>query len=121
MGDLNDQPSDESVKRLTVCDDQNEDPCMTNTHARWVGTDTGSHAYRGEWGVLDQILIDETLKQSQIGWTCEPDAGKFVRFPWMLYFSERDQAYFPSRSYGGSNYYGGYSDHLPATLELHLP
>jgi predicted extracellular nuclease len=119
MGDLNDHPDNASVKLLKNCN-QGEGPCMTNVHEKYLGTDKGSHAYRGEWGVLDQILVNQVILSGELGWSISKDAGDFVKKPWMLYFSEKDEDYFPSRSYGGINYFGGFSDHLPAIMTLQL-
>jgi predicted extracellular nuclease len=121
MGDLNDHPNDASVLSLEACDQVEHPICLTNVHSNFVGTSTGSHAYKGSWGVLDQILINNRLRSNEASWHADMSSASFVRYQWMLYHSERDNADFPSRSYGGTNYYGGFSDHLPAILVLRHP
>ncbi|MEQ9188690.1 MAG: hypothetical protein RLP15_13225 [Cryomorphaceae bacterium] len=121
MGDLNDHPDNESVLQLERCEDPLYDPCMVNMHKHYLDTDLGSHAYRGEWGVLDHVLVNRRLLD-QHKWTPAPkQGGDFVHYPWMMYENEKDQRFYPSRFYGGSAFYGGYSDHLPARLTLRLP
>lgn len=120
MGDLNDHPDNESVLQLEKCDNPDTDPCFINMHKRYLELDSGSHAYRGEWGVLDHILIDNDLYNYH-SWTPGKKKGDFVQYPWMMYEDQRFHKLFPSRYYGRDTCYGGYSDHLPARLELHLP
>lgn len=119
MGDLNDHPDNKSVEMLELCDE--DGPCLVNMHKKFVGSIEGSHAYRGEWGVLDQILVNQNLVQSKSVWAVDSSSAGFVKKRWMLYFSEQDNDFLPSRSYSGTRYFGGFSDHLPATLRLYMP
>jgi hypothetical protein len=116
MGDLNDHPDNKSVMMLEACGDGN--PCMVNMHKQYMGSHEGSHAYRGEWGILDQILVNQIFLDGTSAWNADSSSAAFVKKSWMLYHSDKDDKYFPSRSFGGTKYFGGYSDHLPATLTL---
>ncbi len=40
-------------------------------------------------------------------------AGAILKEEWMLYESEKYGEMLPSATYGGPEYYGGPSDHLP--------
>jgi predicted extracellular nuclease len=69
----------------------------------------GSYNYQGDWNMLDQIIY----------------AGMAAPNPWRMadfgIFKEEFLLYkgkSPNRTYGGNNYYGGYSDHLPVYLDL---
>ncbi len=119
MGDLNDHPDDESVRLLGKCEDPKRDPCLVNAHERYLELDSGSYAYKGEWGVLDQILVNQRLLDLN-GWSADPRRGDFVWYDWMMYENKRYHRLYPNRFYGSSAFYGGFSDHLPARLELHL-
>lgn len=114
MGDMNDHPSNTSVGALSNC---NNGPCLYNTVAKFEGTDIGSHAYRGEWGILDHILVSKDLLVRENLILLEDESG-FVKHPFMLYEDRRSGAFFPSRTYSGSNYYGGFSDHLPVKVVI---
>lgn len=117
MGDFNDNPTNNSLLALEKCMTLN-DPCMVNMHKHIHGTDAGSHAYQGEWSVLDQILLSQTLLDKKGKLFAESATGSFVRLDWMLYESSFDGKRYPSRTYGGTKYFGGFSDHLPAVLKL---
>ena len=119
MGDFNDTPSDSSM--MIVIDGFNENIYpklpMINTTASLMNDSTGTYFYRGNWEMLDQIIVSKTLFQ---------DGGlKFQKVrvhkkPWMLYENKKYNTFAPSRSYGGNNYYGGFSDHLPVILTTRI-
>ena len=52
MGDFNDEPVDKSMKGLCA------DGRLRNLMA---GKQEGTYRYQGEWGILDQFLVSETL------------------------------------------------------------
>jgi len=114
MGDFNDHPDDESLRALTTC--ETEADCLVNLHANLLDNGYGTHAYKGEWGVLDQMLTSRSLLQGTDLFV-NPVSGFSFKEDWMLYKS-RDGEKFPSRSYGGSKYYGGFSDHLPVGVVI---
>ncbi|MEM6965658.1 MAG: endonuclease, partial [Bacteroidota bacterium] len=77
----------------------------------------GTYNYRGNWNMLDQIIVSGALllPDSKI------EVGKLgiFREEWMMYKSDRN-GWTPNRTYGGPNYYGGFSDHLPVYLEMKI-
>ncbi|MEX2597557.1 MAG: hypothetical protein WEC59_11565 [Salibacteraceae bacterium] len=120
MGDLNDYPYNESTLNLERCDDQNA-PCLVNMHKHFVDEGEGTYVFRGEWGVLDHILVSRSLLQADhIMWKAEANSGSTISHDWMMYEDKKSGELFPSRSFGGSHYYGGFSDHLPVHLTLRL-
>ncbi len=114
MGDLNDDPVNESVKKNIrtysdihlAHDDQYYNP-MENLYQEGIGT----LAWQDSWNLFDQIMLNST---------CIP--GKFDT--WQYYkvrvfnkpFLKSDFGNFkgyPFRTYSGGSYTGGYSDHFP--------
>ena len=73
----------------------------------------GSYNYRGNWNWLDQIIISKNLINSDIQVI---RSGAFQK-EYMMYTNKKGEKY-PSRTYGGSNWYGGFSDHLPIFLSI---
>lgn len=119
MGDFNDYPTNFSVSDLENCIfPKPESPCLKNMHKHLQGTGVGSHAYKGEWGMLDQILVSEGLYRMKNKLYVPEASGEIVSFDWMLYESNFDQKMYPSRYYGRDKRFGGYSDHLPVTLAI---
>ena len=67
--------------------------------------------------MLDQIIVSNTMLQKD----GKLKIGEFQIFQkeWMMYKSDK-YGMTPNRTYGGPNYYGGYSDHLPVFVELRI-
>lgn len=105
MGDFNDYPSNESLDEILVKDD------LLNLMSSSQVTGIGSYNYRGNWDWLDQIIISKEISSFKL--------IKFGAFKedFMMYTNKKGEVY-PSRSFGGNNWYGGYSDHLPVFLKM---
>lgn len=118
MGDFNDYPSDSSLSmvlnaKALVGDNPNE---LINLAWDADANDLGSYNYKGDWGTLDQFIVSANLFDKGL---LSVDASSYiiVKKDWMLYTNSKGEKS-PSRTYGGKNYYGGYSDHLPILLKL---
>ncbi|WP_294670744.1 endonuclease/exonuclease/phosphatase family protein [uncultured Fluviicola sp.] len=118
MGDFNDHPDNVSVNDVLKA------KAVTDTNADLVDlfeddhkAGKGTHNYKGEWGVLDHFIISKALYSGMAGIALSPNDGKIV-YEEKLLFTQKDGSKKPSTTYGGPNYYGGYSDHLPIQLIL---
>lgn len=120
MGDLNDDPHNESVmKHLRASGDKNllSQGYFYDPFALLHKPDSfGSLAYRGKWNLFDQIILSPSLLKAK-------------RKKWQLseahvfdadFLKNADGKYkgFPFRTYAGNYYLGGYSDHLPVYILL---
>ncbi len=117
MGDFNDHPNNKSIQdilRAGKGKDYRLENLMWDKHKNGEG----SYNYRGDWGALDQFMVSQNLLDGE-GVDVLPETVKFVKHDWMMYVNKEGQAS-PSRTYGGPNYYGGYSDHLPIHMTLSL-
>lgn len=84
---------------------------------------SGSTNYRGKWLMFDQILATKNLLNSSPVKPLNPPPIKLlnfkvVSFPWMLFYNPKYKDLRPNKTYGGSKYHGGYSDHLPVKAVL---
>lgn len=118
MGDFNDHPDNVSIKDILKA------KAVTDTGADLVDlfeddhkAGKGTHNYKGEWGVLDHFIVSKALYNGKNGIALSPNDGKIV-YEEKLLFTGKDGSKKPSTTYGGPNYYGGYSDHLPIQLML---
>ena len=118
-GDFNDETNNNSITKILEAKGSiEEDPGanLINCSAKLDKEGKGTYNFRGNWNMLDQMIISSgLLKNNQI------KVGQLGIFQeeWMMYKSDRF-GWTPNRTYGGPNYYGGYSDHLPIFLELTL-
>jgi predicted extracellular nuclease len=119
MGDFNDEPENNSLRKgLNASYDMQREIVTTDLKNCMTELDMegkGSYNYRGNWNMLDQILITRNLEAGRNGWLLK----NVVVFQedWMMYEDKKHGAR-PSRTYGGPRYFGGYSDHLPVYIDL---
>ena len=118
MGDFNDHPDNASIRDVLKAKG------VTDTSADLLDlfeddhkAGKGTHNYKGEWGVLDHFIVSKALFNGTNGIQLSPNDGIIV-YEEKLLFTQKDGSKKPSTTYGGTNYYGGYSDHLPIQLIL---
>jgi hypothetical protein len=122
MGDLNDDPISPSVKKILNAKpqkDQVRKRGIYNPMTELFKKGFGTLAYRDAWSLFDQMLLSQGL----ISKRAEGYSFFKVRVhnpPYLLQKSGRFKGY-PFRSFGGSNYLGGYSDHFPVYVFLVKP
>jgi predicted extracellular nuclease len=113
MGDFNDMPDDESIGYVLDTAHPNQVRLVNKAAASYAAGE-GSYNFRGNWDMLDQIIVCESLLQAP--------AFKSITFEVFkrdfLLFNHERFGPSPNRTYGGPNYFGGYSDHLPVRLIL---
>jgi len=113
MGDFNDEPDNISVTSglgtLKPGEGQKLPGLLYNPFATIDKEKEGSYNYKGAWNVLDQIIYAGLQTPNE--WELK-DFGIFKE-DWLLYEGKS-----PNRTYGGTNDYGGYSDHLPVFMDI---
>lgn len=110
MGDLNDHPSDIAPQLI----DEKLTPMITKASGEYGGT----HSYKDEWDVLDHIFVSDgflTKKKMKV----IPNSGKIYSSAFLM--QEYKGKMVPFRTYGGSKYLAGYSDHLPVSIGVCVP
>ena len=119
MGDLNDDPVDESViDHLKVKNNTDlvQEGDLYNPMWGLFSEKKGTLEYKGIWNLFDQIIISSSLVGNSPYGLNFLDADVFKR-DWLAEKEGKYQGY-PFRSYAGTNYLGGYSDHFPVFLYL---
>jgi len=119
MGDLNDDPINESVAGIINARGKEKDVKpggMFNPWTEMYKKGIGTLAYQDAWGLFDQILISHA-------WLNKGQAGFFYYQPHIFnkeYLVENQGRYkgYPMRTWDGNTYRGGYSDHFPTYLLL---
>lgn len=120
MGDFNDTPDSKSLNEILKAGHdfyfhQND---FYNLHSRFHKEKRyGSVVHDNKWYMLDQILVSASWINRKSGIGIKGNKGKILRKEWMLYVNDKNQAK-PNKTYGGTRYYGGYSDHLPVYVNL---
>lgn len=122
LGDLNDEPTDPSVRDVLnakpdTTGTANQD--LINLMYPKLGKE-GTHKYQGEWGVLDHIIASKRLFTRASPTTIFEFRGHIYKPEFLI---EEDATHLgtkPFRTYIGFKYNGGYSDHLPIYVDLRL-
>ena len=110
MGDFNDEPSNESIHKYLMKDD------FYNLHRRYEDKHTGTVNHQGDWMVFDQIIVTKSLLNNDT-YNISKKNGEIYDEEEVT-FTHRDGNKTPSRTYGGTKYYGGYSDHYAVYTEI---
>ena len=117
LGDMNDEPSNISLaKTLMAKNPETENADFVNLMYPVHVAGKGSYNFRGNWNMLDNIVVSSNLLDNK-GFQCIDKKGFVFRKDWMEYKNRNGQIS-PNRTYGGPNYYGGISDHFPVYFFL---
>ncbi len=113
MGDFNDEPSDVSIKdtlgaALSFSDGSSAD--WYNLAGSVFEKGLGTYNYRGNWNLLDQMIGNQNMLDCSDNFCMR--SMKILKDKRLMFEHPRFGSS-PSRTSGGPNYYGGYSDHLP--------
>ncbi len=119
MGDLNDDPVDESVQNVLRAKGEREevgDKDLYNPFRSLFDKGIGTLAWQDNWNLFDQILMTRSLALGELSSFRYHEAK--VHQSEKLKQQEGNFKGYPFRTYVGSTYQGGYSDHFPVYLYL---
>ncbi len=113
MGDFNENPNHDMVKALA--EDQNFTSILSNPFES-IFKNGDFSTYHKKTGLgFDQILFTEALLLEKFN--LKLNIASIYKPP-KLRNPDRKNYHFPFRSYAGSRYIGGYSDHFPVILQF---
>lgn len=124
MGDFNDEPEDASLSEIlkakTKFDSiKNSDLC--NLSALFLNKmETGTYKYKGLWQSMDQFIVSASLLNPESSLYINEDDIVIFNPDFLLEVETDLPGKKPYRTYRGYRYAGGFSDHLPVCLTLHL-
>lgn len=115
MGDFNDNPNSDSFKlqlKTSGTKYLSNWTKLYNPMEEIYNKGIGSLAYRGVWNLFDQFYIsDHLLQQSAIRYY-----KAVVYKPKKMITTSGNYRGYPKRTYNGTSYLGGYSDHFPIIM-----
>lgn len=120
MGDFNDQPTDVSIKKVlqvVAVDDPAQEAELINLSEVWSPKGTLKH--QQSWQIFDQIIVSDYLL-CNTSCFCSANDARPVELPFLFESDEHWGGKRLFRTYRGYTYAGGFSDHLPVLLKLHL-
>lgn len=120
MGDFNDEPKNKSVTEALGagnCKNTSDPKALYNFMYDIQEQGLGSYNYRGNWNMLDNLIVSNSLFTSKKGLSTKHDAGKIFTEEWIC-FKNKNGVLIPNRTYAGPKYLGGYSDHFPVFFHM---
>ncbi len=118
MGDFNDEPFNESLANgLQAVDSKDlQGKQLFNVFYSLQKQGKGTYNYRGDWNMLDQMIISNGLLTNNAKGLNYLDRAIYDA----EYLKEASGKYEgnPFRMYVGTKYLGGYSDHFPVYVHL---
>lgn len=125
MGDMNDNPTDESMAKHLHGKEKLADVTELDFFSPFLSmykAGYGSLAYRGEWSIYDLILVNHALATDTEGLHIRPinKKGYYGRVFKKPYMTNKKGQYkgTPFRTFSGGAWIGGYSDHYPTYIIL---
>lgn len=120
MGDFNDNPDNVSISKYLDVQKpaaQIQPKTLYNVMIIKFQNGEGSLYYKS-WDMFDQIIVSSNLFVQQKK-TLHIDLNNYgvLKKSWMMH-SDKNGLQTPNKTYGGSTYFGGYSDHLPVFITL---
>jgi hypothetical protein len=117
MGDLNDEPSNKSLNNILGASKPGSgNSVLWNMMYPEFQKKNGSYFFRGEWNMLDNIVVSTALADGN-GIDIAGKQGYVFREKWMI-TRDRNGNEMPFRTFSGQEYLGGISDHLPVYIRL---
>ncbi len=114
LGDFNDTPFDKSLETIlnastdSIFDSKEE---LFNLTAYEAKQKLGTYSYKGDWYMLDNIIVSQNLlnKKSKI---YASEVAKIFKKDFVCYYNSKIGEKIPNKTYGRDRYYGGISDHF---------
>jgi len=119
MGDLNDDPVNASVAQVIGAKERDEAMETGSFFNPWIAyykKGIGTLGYNDSWDLFDQIIISNSFLKPQKGswqfYTAEIFNRTFLKNQFGQYKG------YPHRSFAGTNWINGYSDHFPTYIYI---
>ncbi|MDQ1297308.1 MAG: Endonuclease [Bacteroidota bacterium] len=110
MGDFNSTPDDQVIISSGSMK-------LINLSER-LPAGSGTYRYMGTWELIDQVIVSESLINSDHGLYTSPELFRIFKPDFLLKSDPKYPGVSPFSTYRGYRYQGGYSDHLPVILDL---
>jgi predicted extracellular nuclease len=126
MGDLNDEPTDISLRQnLKAIEWKNSnEQTLTSTDLYNLASglkrkNLGSYYYKKHWETIDQIIVSGNFL-SQKSTLVTGDEQQVFNAEFLTYLDKSTGIRAPNRTYTGPVYRGGFSDHFPVFIQVYL-
>lgn len=84
MGDFNDYPTNNSIAKVLGAVAPKGEVQAKKLYNLMDGRKEGTYRYRGEWGVLDQLIVSGFLLQGHDSMRTSYDKAQILKYPFLL-------------------------------------
>ncbi len=128
MGDFNDSPKSK-IMRKALRTAAPQTGSAADGRTQWdadvlynlmADKPQGTYKYKGVWTMIDQIVVNGNLLIESHGLHTTPADARVVRLPFLLEEDKTHKGDKPRRSFLGTFYGNGFSDHLPVYVKFNL-
>ena len=121
MGDLNDDPLDESIAQVLLGGDVRQEAELVNLMTGNTITGYAGTLKHGEtWHTFDQFIVSRSLATGAGTLEIPPSQALIFRASYLLVEDPNRFGSKLNRTYLGPRYLGGFSDHLPIFLDIRI-
>ncbi len=119
MGDLNDSPKNKSVYSILKANakPEKEKGDLLNPYLNFENRGEGTHMDKGEWHVFDYIILSTGFLEGK-GLKFDLKNTFILKKDFLLFKNYNTGLVKPNRTFGGTKYFNGYSDHLAVYIVL---
>lgn len=117
MGDFNDNPTDQSILNLQTAYRKSKAQPLTNLMLPHFTNKEFTLKFGNESDVFDQFIISSNLLDAKSKYMVRGSKAEIFSPQWIL-FNHPKNGSIPNRTYVGSKWTGGYSDHLPVYFDI---
>jgi hypothetical protein len=121
-GDFNDSPSDISINHYLKAShtiNNNSNHLFNTSYYLQNSLQKGTHKYQDEWNLLDQIIVSSTLMDTNNSTFCQQKDSKIHDDKaWLKETDSFSIDSKPKRTFIGTQYNNGYSDHYAVSIRL---
>lgn len=126
MGDFNDEPSNNSIRKALGAISLSEMETHQSESLALINlfgdadkiNNPGTYKYRNEWNLLDQMIVNQEMITRQASLYYKAGSAQIVILPFLITEDSNNDGFRPKRTYRGPRYEGGTSDHLPIMADF---
>jgi endonuclease/exonuclease/phosphatase family metal-dependent hydrolase len=117
MGDLNDNPTDNSIMGILGAKGEQSEVPANGLYDPWTSiykSGTGTEEYRHSWNLFDQIILSSAFLQNR-NHKLKYDKAEIFKPDFIIDHYKGHEGE-PHRSFVGTHWINGYSDHFPVIV-----
>ncbi len=121
IGDLNDDPEDESISGILLAGGGRQEAGLVNLMTgKTISGYAGTLKHGETWHTFDQFIVSVPLRMGLSRLGLDPAQPLIFHAPFLLTDDPGRFGDKLNRTYLGPRYLGGFSDHLPIFLDIHV-